>query len=573
MNDQDHKVMLSMYDGDYLAGRLDADDYTYLEDGTTEVSTALTSLGFIRATLRRTARVWCTLGLVGMALGFGVFLKLPPSYKATTSILLTPESVPGEASAEPILNEQAMAQSRAVATLAMAKLGLRESVNKFLGTYVVTVVTDRVITITVSTRSPGEAVSEANALATEFLRFRANVAQTELALTNKSFAQQVAQAEQNVKSINTRISQVSALPTSPAQQAELKGLTHRLTQASLALSTLQTANAANAASADYATDQAVQGSQVLDVAGLAPHSQLKRLVEFTGIGLIAGLAIGIGIVLVRALMSDRLRRRDDVARALGAPVKVSVGIVRLSRWRPSRRGLAAARSVNVQRIVAALDSAVPPSPRGPASLAVIPVDDVRVPALCLASLALSCTQRGLRVVVADLCDGAPAARLLGARNPGVQVVNVRDGQVTVIIPDRDDVLLAGPLPPAVGRSRAAEPLVKACASADLLLTLAELDPSVGAEHLLGWARGAVAMVSTGQSSAARIHAVGEMARLAGITLISGVLVGADKTDDSLGAAATPAAGADSFADEGLRPGVDDLFVAADGAPRARLSDD
>src|SRR5580658_5726668 len=86
--------MLSMYDGDYLAGRLDADDYTYLEDGTTEVSTALTSLGFIRATLRRTARVWCTLGLVGMALGFGVFLKLPPSYKATTSILLRPSPYP-----------------------------------------------------------------------------------------------------------------------------------------------------------------------------------------------------------------------------------------------------------------------------------------------------------------------------------------------------------------------------------------------------------------------------------------------------------------------------------------------
>ena len=71
-------------------------------------------------------------------------------------------------------------------------------------------------------------------------------------------------------------------------------------------------------------------------------------------------------------------------------------------------------------------------------------------------------------------------------------------------------------------------------SADLLLTLATLDPSLGAEHLAGWARGAVAVVTAGRSSAERVHAVGEMIRLAGIELISAVLVGADKTDESLG---------------------------------------
>jgi hypothetical protein len=307
---------------------------------------------------------------------------------------------------------------------------------------------------------------------------------------------------------------------------------------------------------------------VLDAATLAPHSQLKRLIEFVVIGLIVGLVLGMGIVLVRVLISDRLRRRDDVGRALGAPVKVSVGVVR-----PGRRGLGVARSANVQRMVAYLDSAVPPSPRGPASLAVIPVDDVRVPAACLASLALSCAQRGLTVVVADLWPGAPAARLLGARDPGVQTVNAEGTQVIVIIPERDDVVLAGPLQHASGRGRAARPLVDACASADLLLTLAPLDPSLGAEHLAGWARSAVAMVTAGQSTAQRIHAVGEMARLAGLTLISGVLIGADKTDESLGVTVTPAAGAGSFPRGGLDSGVEGLFFTADGPPRARPGDE
>jgi capsular polysaccharide biosynthesis protein len=558
--------MHSMYDGDYLAGRLDADDYAYLDDGTTEAATVLTSLGFIRATLRRTVRLWLTIALVAMAIGFGIFLKLPPSYKATTSLLLTPNSTAEEASGQAILNEQSVAQSRAVAVLAMKKMGLQENINKFLGSYIVTVVTDRVMTITVSARTGDRAVSEANALATEFLQFRANLAQTQLTLMYKSFNQQIAAAQQNVKAVNARVSQLSDQPTSPANQAQLKQFRAQADQASLTLATLQQTVAQNRASMQTTTDQSVQGSEVLDAANLAPHSQLKRLVEFVAIGLIAGLVIGIGIVLIRVLISDRLRRRDDVARALGAPVKVSAGVVRLSRWRPGRRGLEVARNVSVQRTVAYLESAVPHSPRGPAGLALVPVDDVRVPAVCLASLALSCAERGLRVVVADLCSGAPAARLLGAKDPGVQAVSMQGQRVIVMIPERDDVLPAGPLQPASGRARVSQPLAEACASADLLLTFAPLDPSLGAEYLAGWARSAIAMVTAGQSSAARIHAVGEMARLAGVPLISGVLVGADKTDESLG---VPMSDADSFTGGGLHSGMEGLFVTTDGTPRVR----
>ena len=45
---------------------------------------------------------------------------------------------------------------------------------------------------------------------------------------------------------------------------------------------------------------------------------------------------------------------------------------------------------------------------------------------------------------------------------------------------------------------------------------------------------AVAVVTAGRSSWTKINAVGEMIRLAGTRLVSAVLVGADKTDDSLG---------------------------------------
>ena len=96
----------------------------------------------------------------------------------------------------------------------------------------------------------------------------------------------------------------------------------------------------------------------------------------------------------------------------------------------------------------------------------------------------------------------------------MRTVSTQGTDLTVIVPDRDDVLPVGPLQSNTGRIRAAEPVVAAGASADLLLTLAALDPSVGGEHLAGWARSAVAVVTAGESTAARIHAVGEMIRLA-----------------------------------------------------------
>jgi hypothetical protein len=48
-------------------------------------------------------------------------------------------------------------------------------------------------------------------------------------------------------------------------------------------------------------------------------------------------------------------------------------------------------------------------------------------------------------------------------------------------------------------------------------------------------------VTAGRASAAKIRVVGEMIRLVGVSLVSGVLVGADKTDESLGVVPQPAA--------------------------------
>jgi hypothetical protein len=89
------------------------------------------------------------------------------------------------------------------------------------------------------------------------------------------------------------------------------------------------------------------------------------------------------------------------------------------------------------------------------------------------------------------------------------------------------------------RSSFTEAVISACESANLLLTLASLDPSLGGEHLGTWATDAVAIVTAGKSSWTRIHGVGEMVRLSDTHLASAVLVGADSNDETLGTLPTP----------------------------------
>jgi hypothetical protein len=287
---------------------------------------------------------------------------------------------------------------------------------------------------------------------------------------------------------------------------------------------------------------------VLDAATPVYQSRLKRLLPRPAVGFVLGLALGIGLVVIRALSSDTLRRRDDVAQALGAPVQLSVGNVRMSRWLGRRRGLAAADDAGVRRIVAHLRSALPATSRGAATLVVVPVDDPRAAALSLVSLALSSAQQGNQVVMVDLVSGAPAARLVQAGQPGIRTVHVRGADLVVAVPERDDVAPIGPLGRTAARpqqSSFTDAVASGCASADLLLTLAALDPSLGADHLPTWAAGAVAVVTAGKSSWTQIHAVGQMMRLAGMPQMSTILVGTDKHDESLGRTGSgPAASAD-----------------------------
>jgi capsular polysaccharide biosynthesis protein len=521
------------------------------DNSASELATGLISLGFIREALRRTRKFWCATAVIGLLIGGYALHKFPPSYQASATIQLGNNNFvpPGIA----VQDDQGIAQSHAVAESALRSLGLARVVSPvvYVGDYSALILTNNLLSITVKAGNPTDAVRQANALANAFLAVQKRTLLVQEATIDAALRQSITAAEDHLSALNKQISQLPAGSGATPQRVRL--VTER-NEAAGELQPLKNSLRGTIGNTRAWTATLINGSFVLDRGALLPRHMKRYLLLYVGGGLIGGLFLGLFIVIFRELVSDRLRRREDVARAIGAPVRLSVSKLDLKKWRPGPQALAKAPGPRIQQIVAHLERAVPDDPRGLAALAVVPVDEPQVSALSLATLALSCARQGRRVIVADLCPGYPVAKWLGVGGPGMHEATVAEARLLVAIPDPDDVAPPGPLSRTAQQQRSAadgpafsDEVSAVCASADVLLTLAALDPATGGEHLSGWAHRVIAVVTAGRASAARIHAAGEMIRLAGIELLSAVLIGADTTDESLGeiTAATPAAPARS----------------------------
>jgi capsular polysaccharide biosynthesis protein len=534
MTDRDQTVRYSMNGNhDRPAHLTGLPGFPGQEDQPADVSTGLVSLGYIWAAIRRSVLFVGILVIVGVLIGVGVFVKEPPAYKAQTTLLIT--YAIGENPSMEQFDNQAIAQSHTVAQAAMDKLGIHQSIGSFAASYTVVIITERVMKIIASAPSASGAVDKASAVATAFLQYKAHQEETAQKVTVAALQLQLTQDRQTMASLNARINQVKAQPATPAQQAALAKLQSEEGQAANLEGTLEGTIAQFQTGSGLLT--AVKGSIVLDPAALVPYSKTKYLVTYAVYGLIGGLAIAIAVIIIRALLSDKLRRRDDIARALGAQVGLSTSAVRLGRrLRPGRRGLAAAADPAIQRIVAHLRGAAS-TKDGHLALVVVPVDGPDVAALSLVALAASYAQQGRKVIVADLAPGKPAATLLGQKNPGVSTVQTRQGSLTLAVPFPEDFDASAPGSRGAALTRPSklgEALGDAYSSTDVLLTLGTLDAARGGDHLATWADNAVVFITAGRSSWTSIEGTGEMARLAGLSVVSTVLIGADESDKSLG---------------------------------------
>lgn len=493
---------------------------------------ALVSMHFLLTALRRRWRVWVTAGCLGLLLGLAWTVALPPSSTGTVTVLLAHD--PDADTDQAMATDISLFRTRSVAERVIDRLDLGTTPDKLQTSVTLEQVSSSVLVIDVAAPDDRAAVVRARTLAQAFLGFRDAQFRTQTQAMVDAYEQRVASLQRQVDSLTRQYDALSK--GGPAARDQASGVLSQRSQLTTEISSLQQ----TIQDTVLKNNSVLAASHVLDPASVVPYSAKKHLVLTLGSGLVGGLALGMGLVLFQAISSDRLRRREEVAMALGVPVRFSVGELRRRRLGVAlRKGPSPAR--NLQVLVYGLDSAVAGRRAHPRRLALAAADNPGDAARVVAGLAAQLAARGLAVFLVDLTEAGHLQQAL-ASALGDQGAPDEVPAPVVFEPQGVPSLARGPLgagargesdlPPNDARRTAWE-------SADVVLTLAEVDPAVGVEHLTSWADQVVLLVTAGRCSAELLRTTAELFRAARLPLLFAMMVRADRTDQSLGLPDTP----------------------------------
>ena len=477
------------------------------DDSREDYISATISLRILRAAIRRRWRLWVLIAIAGVLIGSSLHLALPRTVSAVTRVVLVePNTAPAS---DEMANDVTLLETPGVAKAVIATLP--PSLKGTSGSYRGLALSSNILAITAKESSAAAAVTLDNVVANVFLAARA---QTSTAATNAVVAGLQLQIQAAQTQIAALTSQIAKIPSTSDQYGPLESeLSTDKTNVSNLQGQLEQANGNLKAE--------ITGSYVLDRATPGVSKTKKVTIEDALSGLIVGLALGLGFVVVSEILSDRLRWRADVARALDAPVELSVG--RYRRYRLARKARLRWRLnrpsrtlVMMERRLRARFQATPHQ-----ALVAISLDAAEPAGLAVASLARSLAAEGRRVLLIDMAEGRPLAALFGVSRQGgvVHATEVSGHPVTLIVSPADPAQLGLEADPN---------------EIDAVLVLASAEPAFGADHIAAWAKDAVVVITAGAVSASRIHGTGQMLRQAGISVRSAILVGTDRADDSVG---------------------------------------
>ncbi|MGN6576025.1 MAG: hypothetical protein ACTHKG_10065 [Nocardioides sp.] len=497
----------------------------------TSSSPALVTLHFLLTALKRRRRLWVGLGCSGLLLGLAWTLIAPPKSVGTVSLMLAHET-----SADPGLamsTDVSLLQTRTLAAAVVEKLNLHMTPEEFQQTITGAAVTTDVLVLEVTGPDNATAVKRTRATSAAYLSFRASQLRSQLEALNRGYEKRLGALRAEAADLRREYSELDANTSADYERAS--ALVNRRVQVTNEIESIQR----SINDATLKTNSIIDASYVLDPAASKPQpSRVRPLLLAMISGLIGGTAVGIGLVLTAALLSDRLRLRQEVALALGAPVRVGVGSLRPKRFHRLRRKHRDP-STALDLLVDALDQQVARPSRTrksrPTRLALAIADNPEAGQLVMEHLVARLNAQGLSVVVFDLSTSGALKGLLTDGD------DQHDGEVgsgpTVHRPDRVPSLWHGP---AVFPAATARPGTATAAAgsprprADVELALVEVDPALGFEHLAAFVDEVVVLVTAGRSSAERLRTIGELIRAAGLRLPFALLVEAEQTDESLG---------------------------------------
>jgi hypothetical protein len=486
-------------------------------------------LRFLKTTLGRHRRLWLGAAAVGLAAGGLYHLAVPVKYSAASTVYLVHASTAsGTVAAQ---DDLAILQTNAVAKRALTLLhepGL--TATGLLGKQPGTLLSQNVLEITVSGPSPEIAVRRVDALTSAYLTFRAQQFDQQSRTLVTATTAQVAKLQSDVTALSAEIGSASS---SSGERTVLEAQrTADLSQITGLKAAIQDDNLNRLA--------VTKGSKVLGRGALVPFSRKKVFILDGLTGLVAGLGLGVLLVVTFAMLSDRVRRREDLAAILGAPVGASIGRIgrRALRGRRSATTPATRRDPELQAFVRHLRQQLRSS--GMSTVLLVPIGDAhRAAAAALVALSCDLAGEGADVVLVDATNRRVLARSLHRESARLQSLAERTKT-------KPPSLVLAPLPRDPAGSGGELPGIPNPELGNTVLVLATVDPTVGASHLLCWSRQAILTVSAGRSGVQQVAAAAELLDAAGIAVRSAVLLDTDPRDESVGLPSQNAKRAVSF---------------------------
>ena len=464
----------------------------------TELAAAggMVSLAFVRATLRRLWYVWVGSMVLGASLAAcWVTLVTPPSVGTVTLLLAHDPSTQPDAA---MATDVSLLNTRAVAQQLIDELGLDVSPDELLETIIAVPTTSSVLEVDIRGSGQDDAVRRARLLAETYLSYREEQLTRQANAVTDGYRARIDALQVQVVDLTNQYDTITAGGGSDEEAADVLASRGQLLSEITNLEN-QIENETLEANA------VVAASRVLDEASLVPQSPLRRAVLVLGSGLIGGLGLGLGLVVLYAITTGRLRSRADVSMAMGLPVTFSAGEVA-----PRRRRSRPHHEASLDLLVDGLETAIPRTGKRPRRLSLVSIDCEREGAKVLAGLARRLGANDA-VLAVDSADTGLLASELGseASPPGVET----NGSVAVV---------SGPTVDAV---------------ADVLLCLVPYDFGRGLAHVKSTASRCVVLVKAGRSTSEQLSTVARTARAAGLQVEFVMLVGADESDGSFGGGA------------------------------------
>lgn len=306
----------------------------------------------LRYTLMVLRRRWRSLvAILVMSMAFGAFVtsRQTPTFVARSRVLLPPSTF--DASGRPLRNmatETYIASSSAVLNRAGMAMNPPVGAQRLSERVSVRVVSSDIIDVRARGRSGRDAALAANAVANEYVAYANSAASDVVDTSVRALQEQATELGQRIRQLEDEIAANTArlvgldqrTPEGQRQAATIDSLRVAQSDAARQLSSINT----RVADARLNADLSRRGLRLLESATAARRPESPRPLWNLAISAVIGAMVGALVVLVLERRNRRLRSRDDVAQAVGAPVVGSLPVARsktandyhhlLQRWGP-----------------------------------------------------------------------------------------------------------------------------------------------------------------------------------------------------------------------------------------------